>query len=435
MAASPARVAAFTVLTSVEAGTDSSAAISRSDAELNLADRGLCREIVFGVLREQFLFNKAIAALTDRRQLDAAVAVILRMSLYQLWRLDRIPDHAVVSDAVDLTRRARLSSASGFVNAVLRRAIREELKDELLSPTDLPEETSHPAWLIDKWARDLGEERAASIARANNSRPAIAFRLTEFGLDHGSDADLEDQEIDAVAGIRDAYKASRWTRKIQELSERGSIYVQDIGSILIADSLAVGEGSSVLDVCGSPGGKISRIAAIAKRKGLNAQLITGDVSPDRIKTLRDLLLRQGSDRIGIVRYNAERALPFAGHLFSSVLVDAPCTGTGTIKHNPEIRYRVTNESIRLHSDKQLRILESASKCVAEDGELIYSTCSLEPEENEQVIARFMEKNAGFGLRVPVLPKRFITSEGFARSFPDDGDMDGYFVSRLVRVSS
>lgn len=419
MKISPARAAAFQILSKIETEKAfSSVLLPLYEEKLEAKDRALCHELTLGALRKQLYLDAVIARLTNGKKLDAAVKIILRIALYQLIFLDKIPAHAAINDAVNLTQKAKKTSAKGFVNAVLRRFTRENV--ELAFENEIERisvETSHPRWLIEKWIAEFGAEETANLAAANNETPEMSFRYTAKTTDAVKKS-LESGEIDK--------------KYLFELAENGKIYFQDKGSQIVAEAVDLEENESFLDVCAAPGSKTTFVAR-KKEKGKNKNLIVaGDLYKQRAEVLRENCQRQGVDFVEIVQYDAENALPFADASFDVVLLDAPCSGTGTIRHNPEIRYFLTEKDFAVLQAKQLAILKNASKTVKSGGRLIYSTCSLEREENEAVCRAFLAENdAFFQIEVKVADE-FKTAENYARTFPQRDGMDGFFIAAFAK---
>jgi 16S rRNA (cytosine967-C5)-methyltransferase len=416
MKISPARVAAFSILSKIEREKAfSSVLLPVFEKKLNEKDRALCHEITLGVLRRQIYLDKVIEILTNGKKIETSVRIILRIGLYQLQFLDKIPLHAAVNDAVNLAQKIRKSSAKGFVNAVLRRFTRAKpqlfYKDEI---ERLAIETSHPRWLIEKWIRQFGFEDTAGLARFNNEPPGISFRYTA-----------------RTASETRQRKEPATSKELLKLAEKGEIYFQDEGSQIVGSMVALRKDEKFLDVCAAPGSKTTQIGAKYKARAVKL-FVAGDRHWHRIKILKENCRRQGIDFVQIVQYDAEKTLPFATECFDVVLVDAPCSGTGTIRHNPEIRYFLQEKDFRGFYAKQLKILRNASKLTKSGGKLIYSTCSLEPEENEAVAEDFLLENAEFCRLKPDLPDSFLTKQGFARTFPPRDKSDGFFIAVFAK---
>jgi 16S rRNA (cytosine967-C5)-methyltransferase len=389
------------------------------EARLEGKDRALCHELTLGVLRKQIYLDRVIEKLAGAKRLDAAVRIILRIALYQLMFLDKIPAHAALNDAVNLTQKAKKTSAKGFVNAVLRRFTREETAFEFSDEVEkMAVETSHPRWLVEKWIADFGFENAARLTAANNETPRLSFRLTA----------KTSEKVQSSLAQKDIEREKEFLR---ELSESGKIYFQDEGSQAVGAAVELKEKESFLDLCAAPGSKTTQIAG---RRPPNVNLIVaGDLHWSRVNILRENCQKQGVGFVSVVQYDAENGLPFADESFDVVLLDAPCSGTGTIRHNPEIRYFLEENDFRELSHKQLRILRSASKVVKRGGRIVYSTCSLEKEENEAVIDEFLQAENGFRQIAPNVPEKFLTADGFARTFPPRDEMDGFFIAVFEKI--
>ncbi len=422
MKISPSRSAAFDVLFRIETERAYSSVLLPAYGEkLSARDRALCYQIVLGVLRRQMPLDGVIDEYSRGKKLDSEVRIALRMALFQLVELSRVPAHSAISESVELVARARKTSAKGFVNALLRRFTREGAGLDLAGH-------SHPQWLIDRWTRQFGEERGASIAAAHNAIPHTSFRVISNG----------ELAKSAVAGasrsryVDDCWMAERSTPEIAAAAEAGEIYIQDEGSQLVADAIDMPVNGRFLDVCAAPGGKTMMIAR--KYADTTRLIAAGDIHPKRVEQLRETCERQAPGSVAIVQYDANQRLPFADESFDTVFVDAPCSGTGTIRHNPEIRYFIEEADIEALALKQRAILKNASKLVKMGGKLVYSTCSLEVDENENVAFGFLSENPDFAVLPARSPDAFVTKEAFCRTWPDRDDMDGFFIAAFVRKS-
>lgn len=442
-AVSHARRAAFEVLRRVEdEGAFAAPLLASLPAELSAEDRALCYELTLGVLRRRLWLDRALEHFAGRatEKLDAPVRRALRLGLYQLRFLTRIPARAAVNESVNLVHAARLRSAAPFVNAVLRRAAREPEYDPASGIRDTLErvsvETSHPAWLIARWAGAFGFEEAEAFARANNDSAPAAFRVNTLNAD-------VDRLIDDIRGSGVAVSPSRvapgaWRIEggggasvaIRLLSGEGLIYMQDEASQLVAHVVGARAGERVLDVCAAPGSKTTHIAALTDD---SAHIVAGDLYEHRLRTVIETCERLKARSVRTIEFDAGRALPFADGAFDRVLVDAPCTGTGTLRHNPEIRWRLAPEKIRELAEVQSRILREAARVLRPGGRLVYSTCSVEREENEEVITRFLDAHAEFRQsKSEPAPPEILLPDGAARTWPHRDDVDGFFVAALER---
>ena len=416
---SPARLAAFRILEQVESGAFSSVLLAAEEPRLQAVDRALCHELVLGVLRWQLWLDKIVEHFSQKRieSLDGPVRIALRLGLYQLRFLTRIPASAAVNESVSLVRKARLSSAAAFVNALLRRAVREPDYDPAAGVSDPIEKiavrTSHPAWMIARWASWLGVDQAEAFAHANNLVPPTAFRVVTKRANQSEILSKLSAAGAALASshIADgAWRVSGATPLLRELSAAGEIYLQDEASQLVAQLVEAKRGERVLDLCAAPGGKTTMIA---DRSGDGAFVVAGDRSATRMETVVATTRLHELEQIRPVLLDAASRLPFWLESFDKVLVDAPCSGTGTLRRNPEIRWRLTPDDIVVLAEQQKRILGRALEMVKPGGRLVYSTCSVEREENEDVIAG--------------VPNQFRLVNT-VRTWPHREGSDGFFVA-------
>jgi len=436
---SPARLAAFNVLRRVAAeNAFATILLAGQEQELKENDRALCHELVMGVLRQQLFLDRLTSFYGNRdtARLDLPVRIALRLGLYQLRFLTRIPAAAAVNESVNLMRIARVRSAEGFVNAVLRRATREPEYNPLESISDpierLSVETSHPAWLAQRWVKAFGLDETAALSRANNQPAPVAFRVVRH---RANDAEVLEQlqaggaEITSSTIVTGAWRVNGGTRLIRTLAEEGSIYIQDEASQLVAQTLGAQAGERVLDVCAAPGSKTS---GIADRTGDQALIIAGDLHQHRLRGLIALAAAQELNSINCLSFDATSNLPFQPGAFDRVLVDAPCSGTGTLRRNPEIRWRISAADIDELARRQRRILLNASRMVRPGGYLLYSTCSVEPEENEQVVVDFLRQASAFKPAELNVEPALKTGANTARTWPQRDGSDGFFIALFKR---
>jgi 16S rRNA (cytosine967-C5)-methyltransferase len=310
----------------------------------------LASEIVFGCLRYQSQLDWLIQEASNREpgKMDAAVRIALRMGLYQLRHLARVPAHAALNESVELVKAARKVSAAGLVNAVLRRAPRGSVQWP-----DRSVALSMPEWLMAGWDRQFGPGWGERIAEAALREPETFVRNPP------ARADLQLEPTDVTGAFRVVHGPTRGLR------------IQDIGSQSVIPLLDLHEGQTFLDVCAAPGNKTAQ----ALESGVVA--VACDLHWRRLRTV------EGCMRVVI---DAAEGIPFRSR-FDRVLVDAPCSGTGTLARNPEIRWKLKPQDIEELHAKQIRILRNALECVAPGGRLVYSTCSLEQQENEEVVSR------------------------------------------------
>jgi 16S rRNA (cytosine967-C5)-methyltransferase len=441
MTISPARRAAFEILRRVETESAfASVLLTELDRAMRDDDRSLCHELVLGVLRRRLWLDRAIEHFAGRRleSLDLAVRLTLELGLYQLRFLSRIPPSAAVNESVNLMSTARVKSAKGFVNAVLRRAARESDYDPAANISDPLEkvavETSHPRWLIERWTNTIGFEEATALAQANNQAAPTAFRLTARSA---SREDLRNEIFDELNNAGAIIEPSKVTPKswrvegaprvVRKLAAAGLIYLQDEASQLVAAIVAPKANQRVLDLAAAPGSKATHMALIAP----HATIIAGDLYFHRVNIMRTLALTQNA-LISTVVHDARRKLPYREKSFDGVLLDAPCSGTGTLRRNPEIRWRLQSSDIAELSGQQQQMLASGAELVKGGGRLVYSTCSVEVEENEAVAEAFLESNKDFVRVLSDAPTALTGQSGVVRTWPHREGVDGFFITALER---
>ncbi|HEV2707049.1 MAG TPA: 16S rRNA (cytosine(967)-C(5))-methyltransferase RsmB [Pyrinomonadaceae bacterium] len=439
---SAARRAAFEILRRVEdEGAFAAPLLAHLTAELRADDRALCYELVLGCLRRQLWLDALVAHYAARgaETLDAPIRRALRLGLYQLRFLSRIPARAAVNESVNLAHLLKLRSAAPFINAVLRRATREPDYDpaaDIADPlTRLAVETSHPVWLVARWVEAFGMEETAGLAHANNESAPVAFRVNTLhaeaatALDKLRAAGLEPQPSAVAPG---AWRVEGGAHaSLRALAAEGVVYMQDEASQLVAHIVGARAGERILDACAAPGSKTTHIAALSDDRAL---ILAGDLHEHRLRVVEETAARLGARSLQTLVLDAETPLPFAAETFDRVLVDAPCTGTGTLRHNPEIRWRITPADIRELSARQGLILSNCAGAVRRGGRLVYSTCSVEPEENESVVMRFLSERADFRqVAAASAPPELLNASGAARTWPHRQDTDGFFVAAFERV--
>jgi len=426
---SPARTSAFDILEKIERERAfSSILLPAYESELSDLDKGLCHEIVLGVLRRKLYLDAVIDQFSSGKKLDLAVRIALQIGLYQILFLHRIPPHSAVNESVDLVQRAKKTSAKGFVNAILRKATREATTLEFSSEIEqLSIETSHPIWLLERWINQFGLEETKALAAANNDIPKHAFRITAKGRKEKIELP---EGITASLLVDGCFLSDTMPKSLRELAASGDIYFQDEGSQMVAATIGIPPNGRFLDVCAAPGGKTTMIAE--RFSGSPNQIVAGDLHEKRVRFLKENCLHQGLTEINFLRYDAENAIPFADEAFDVVLVDAPCSGTGTIRSNPEIRYFLNEDDFSDLRSKQLSILKNASKSLKSGGNLVYSTCSLERDENEAVIREFLKAAPYFRLKRFEAFASFAAEDGTMRTFPHRDQMEGFFIAMLTR---
>jgi len=477
----PARRVAHDILLRVETGSFASNLLaSIPDSELSAADRSLAQELVLGVLRWRKLLDYFLERYARRAlgSLDPPVLIALRMGLYQLRQLSRVPAPAAVSESVNLVKRARLASAAPFVNAVLRKAARnpnDTIGNDLDDPMErLAVEVSHPSWMIGRWSRSLRNlDAARALALANNQAAPPAFRVNTIKteVDKVLGALKEQGCVTRPSGLAPGalVAEARSGRTLIDASRKGLVYIQSEASQLVSVLLAAEVGQTILDLCAAPGSKATHIAALTSN---HSPIVACDIHPSRLKALSQICRTLGVTSVQPLAADMSQGLPFANdfHKFDRVLIDAPCSGTGTLRENPEIKWRLAPGDITRLAELQYSLLTAGASAVRPGGRLVYSTCSMEPEENEEVVNRFLASGAPFKLvhaqtllfEVPLterghsdvpaigqwtglnhpsvdadansepLEEPLITESGFVRTFPHLHNTDGFFAAVLVR---
>ena len=375
----PARRATFEALLRVERDAAYSDAVLHSHLldDLDRRGRALVTEIVMGCLRRRGELDFLLSGRLSKpvRSLDIEVRTALRIGAYQLRCMTHVSPGAAVSDSVELVKAARKRSTAGLVNAVLRNL------PEALSIEESARH-SHPDWLTDRWRTNLGEAAIQQFLRANICRPPTYVRLTNGanGPDTIKELRSEGIALDPTA-VANAFRVSSGNVSNSQAAKDGRLVVQGVGSQLVAPLLSVEADHRVLDLCSAPGGKARQLAEVAP-------VVAADRHTHRLRTMRAL----GAKGLRVLSLDAEHPLPFRVQ-FDRVLVDAPCSGTGTLARNPEIKWRLKPSDLdELHA-RQVKILSNALDVVAPNGRLIYSTCSLEPEENEHVVAEVLDNRS------------------------------------------
>jgi 16S rRNA (cytosine967-C5)-methyltransferase len=463
---SPARPAALRAYRLVEEGpTTLPDAIAQMRRALTDArDRALAAEMVTGTLRWRSALDHVIAAHATRPldRIDPIVLCILRLSAYQILFLDRIPARAIVDDAVTMTRSEGRRDATGFVNAVLRKVAGAD-RDALLPKRPGPPRggitpqaqttreveylsvaLSHPAWLVSRWLRRYGFEDTEAWARFDNKGAPLTLRANRLRVTREELQEMlagHDVQVEPARYAPDGLVVRAGHPLQTPLAGQGWFTTQDEASQAVATmaAAAIPRGLerplAILDTCASPGGKT---VALAGAVGPDDRVIAADRRPRRIRLLRQTVTAAGAANIRIAQIDLEVGLPFTDR-FDLVLVDAPCSGLGTIRREPEIRWRRTEADLRAFAFRQRRMLVKAAEGVAPGGRLVYATCSSEPEENEDVAANFLASHPRFraldprGLPLPPGMTDIIDAMGHLRTYPHQHGLEAFFGAIFERV--
>ena len=454
MPVSPARAAAFDILLRVERDSAYASELLHSTEreKLSTPDHALATELVMGVLRWRSRLDDEITQASSQAlaKLDVEILIALRLALYQFRWLDRVPQRAALHESVELVKRARKRSAAPFVNAVLRKLStgprdRDSLaENEGASPENLASVLAHPLWLVERWVQEYGLAAARQICEHNQSIPQTAIRLRTAT----AESELNQEGITLAPGglLSSARRVLAGELTKAKAFRAGHVVIQDEASQLVAalvGNALLEKGSKILDCCAAPGGKTLAIADHNPRATITAV----ELHPHRARLLQRLLPTRDPNaaRIQVVIADAQH-LPTT-RTFDRVLADVPCSGTGTLARNPEIKWQlVAGDLAELH-DRQCAILRSALAQAAPGGRVVYSTCSLEKEENEDVVEQILAENNGFrildcGTELDRLKASgeltwqdtvALTRGPYLRTIPGIHLCDGFFAAILEKI--
>ncbi len=414
-----------------------------SESELSKEDIRLLRELVYGVVENRMYIDKIIrsASSVKMKKIHPMILQILRLGVYQIGFMDRIPAHASINEAVKLAKKYGHKGTVGYVNGVLRRIEREREQhfsnDEPSSADDLAIRYSHPDYLVRLWIEQFGFEFAKKLIVANNSRPLLSLRVNTLKTDREDLMGmLKKYNLELIKGelSEDCVRVVN-PENITETKEfkDGLFTIQDESSMMVTEIAGPIEGNTVLDVCSAPGGKATHIAQRMNNRG---RVIARDLYAQKIN-----LVMENAERLGIEIINGQvhDATEFDESLKDMVdicIVDAPCSGFGLLRRKPDIKFNRKSEDVESLIDIQSSILNVSSGYVKSGGKLIYSTCTLNIEENLNQVRKFLERNSQFKLKAIELPHGKIISEtqesGYIELYPHIHGTDGFFIANMVR---
>ena len=445
----PARIAAYEVLRAVNTGkADLPHALAQARTKLpDERDRALAGEIAAGTLRWQGAFDRIASEMARRTidRFDPEVLDILRTGIFQLLHLDRVPASAAVSDAVSLTRKVGKASAAPLVNAVLRRVSRERerlplpARPENAADRDaaidyLSVTLSHPRWLVARWLERYGFENTEAWLRFNNTPPHLTLRanrlrttpedLTEALQAHG---------VRVVPGrfSADALIVEHGNPLLTPLADDGVFFVQDEASQIVAHLVEAREGERVLDACASPGGKTTAIAAAMHDRGL---IVATDVRGKRVDVLARTVRASGAASVRIIQADVTAPLPFR-QPFDWILLDAPCSGLGTVRRDPDLKWRRNEGDLPRLAEQQRAMLLETARVLRPGGRIVYSTCSSEPEENEAIVSAVVAEGPlelAKPLHLPTAMQPLVNAAGHLRTLPFAHRLEAFFAAVLVK---
>lgn len=436
---SPARRIAYGVLKAIERGKGHSDDLLRGKnvSALSEADRHLATALVLGVLRWQIDLDHRIRIFLKHpnAKVDVEVLIALRLGAFQLLHMNRIPVHAAIDESVELAKRAGHHFASGMVNAVLRKVAASRSQQEAEDWR-----RGYPEWMVGRWTAAYGEDAASAICRYGQSEPKLTVRVDS----PATREELASAEIELEPGriLTNAFAVAAGNIAASAAFRQGRVRPQDEGSQLVAE--LVPRGKVILDCCAAPGGK----TLILAERNPGARIVACESSPQRLARLQERLEVLGGEvecRLADVAALEDQAK------YDAVLADVPCSGTGTLGRNPEIRNRLALEELARQASRQRAILHAALRAARPGGFVIYSTCSLEPEENEEVVAAVLAEDSNVRLvslraRIEQLAGegvlsasgaenllRGITPDGNLRLLPGMFESDGFFVAMIEKV--
>ncbi len=412
---------------------------------LTSLDRAFLTELTYGVLRWRGRLDWAVRQFskTPFEKVEPEIVNILRIGLYQILFLTRTPVSAAVNESVELAKKYRGKGGAGFVNGILRSLLRQERN---VSYPDFNQDPalhigvvySHPLWLVKRWVEEVGAEETIRICSANNQIPPLTLRANTLKT---SREDLIRRLIEKGLNATPTRYSGEGIRlenppPIPEIPflKEGYYIIQDEASQLVTSILDPEPGGRILDACAAPGGKTTHIAQRMKNEG---EVFAVDLSRERLARVEEACRRLGIEIVKPKTGDSSRLLPFLkGMKFDRVLADVPCSGLGTIRRNPDLKWKRREEDFRRLSDLQSSILENVSSHLKEGGVLIYSTCTVFREENEGVVEKFLAGHPEFlldGLD-RVLPEKFrpLIEKGYLKTFPPREGMDGFFAARLIK---
>lgn len=389
-------------------------------AHLSGPDRGLAIELAYGCVRQEGTLDFLIARKTPGRQQKPTLRILLRLGLYQIFFLDRVPEHAAVHETVEIAKQLGFGPQAGFVNAVLRGYLRERKETETLlrdlEKTKPAVAFSHPEWLVERWRQRWGIDNTIALMKLNNAPPSVFARANT--LRGNVDALTSAWQSEGVE-----FKARQfdWAPLVFELVnhpplasltsfQKGLFYLQDPSTLLAPKNLEARAGEAVLDMCAAPGGKTTYIAQLTSNQ---ATIVAEDVQSSRLA-----LVKENAERLGAT-VQIDGVEP--DRKFDRILIDAPCSNTGVLRRRVDLRWRLKEADVVRLAGTQLGLLERAAQRLKPGGAILYSTCSLEPEENQKVVEDFLSAHPGYRL------------ESERELWPFRDMADGAYAARLLSV--
>jgi len=411
--------------------------------KLSDKDKRLLTNVVYGTIQHKLTLDYYLSSFIQAEKVDGWVLNLLRIAVYQMVYLDRIPNHAILYDSVEIAKKKGHKGIASFVNGVLRNIQRKglvnlsDIKDET---ERLSVESSHPKWLISYWKRQYGEEITKGILTMNSQEKPQSLRIQPLRTNREKIIKyLEKHEIKANKSLLSSQGIIIENGNALEtrLIEEGYVTIQDQSSMLVSEMMDLSKGMNVLDACSAPGGKATHIAELLENTG---EVHAYDIHKNKIKLIKENAKRLGLTNITVKQSDARKLTEiYEEDTFDRILLDVPCSGLGVIRSKPDIKYTKTKSDINQLSKVQDDIIFSSSPLLKKGGKLIYSTCTIAIEENLDVIKNFIKKNEEFTVDQSFfeeLPEGLKDSEGITdygiQIFPQQFNTDGFFITRLVR---
>lgn len=411
---------------------------------LDPRDENLIRELVYGVIENRLYLDHVITKASKIRlkKLHPHILDIVRMGLYQIIFMDRIPDSAAVNESVKLAKKYGHRGSVGYVNGILRAIIRDKDRFTHIDKEDMVSyisiKYSHPEWMVKRWIGEFGLDFTESLCKANNERPLLNIRVNSLKISRQDlKARLEEKGITLKEGqyARDCLiiQEAQNITGLQEFKE-GLFTIQDESSMLVGQIMDPREGSTLLDVCSAPGGKATHMAQIMGNKGL---VISRDIYQHKLSLIRENSKRLGIDILKVENHDAlERDEELVGKV-DYLLIDAPCSGLGLIRRKPEIKWQRREEDIAALSRLQYDIISNVKDYIRLGGNLVYSTCTIEKDENINLIKRFLEENPNFKLvslenSLDHKDKLANLKDGYLELYPHIHGTDGFFIAKMIK---
>ena len=431
------RDAALTILLAVDKNQAYSNLLLHQTIEkykLDVKDRGLLTEITYGTLQHKLTLDYYLEPFI-RGKVDLWVRWLLRMSLYQMQYLSRIPAHAAVNEAVEIAKRRGHKGIASMVNGILRSILREGVRstNDIEDPNErLAIETSHPQWLVDRWVESYGYEDTAEMLRENNIPPVQTVRVnTTKATVENVLTTLEREGVKAVRSevMPECIHLQTGQAARTAAFKHGLITIKDESSMLPANVLNPQPGMKVLDMCAAPGGKTTHMAEKMQNEG---SILAMDLHPHKLDLIDENTARLGLDIVQTAPIDGRKAAGFLPReSFDAILVDAPCSGLGVMRRKPDIKYTKREEDLESLQTIQLAILDNATQVLKPGGRLVYSTCTVDKRENEGTVEAFLSQHPEMESEpLTNLPEKLLAKQnnGMLQVFPQDFGSDGFFVA-------